>query len=81
MKLILDPMDLKREYQKGEGGEVDQAISTRDVTFGTLNDQAQRAVTVVGRATFYAWDHQTYNAIYPPNNGAGGTYKEATSDE
>ena len=66
MQLLLDPMDLKPKFQQGKGGSVDQNISTRDVTFDKLNEQAQQAVAIVGRATFYAWDKQTYNAIYPP---------------
>jgi len=65
MKLELDPMDLKAEFQRGTGGDVNQACSTRDVNFDKLNEQAQAAVKVVGRATFYAWDRQTYNAVYP----------------
>ena len=66
MKLELDPLDLKPEYQRGVGSDIDQACSTRDVTFDKLNEQAQTAVSVVGRGTFYAWDRRTYNSVSPP---------------
>ena len=68
MKLELDPIDLSPEYQRGAKGEVDQACNTREVTFDKLNEQAQTAVRAVGRATFYAWDRRTYNAVYPPKS-------------
>ena len=66
MKLELNPRDLAPEYQKGEGNNVDQTCSTSEVTFDKLNEKAQNAVCVVGRATFYSWDGQTYNTVYPP---------------
>jgi len=65
MKLELDPTDLKPEYQKGTGTRIDQACSTREVSFEKLSEQAQAAVSAVGRATFYAWDRQTYSAVRP----------------
>ena len=65
MKLELDPADLKPKWQKGTGNEVDQACSTREVSFERLNEQAQAAVSAVGQGTFYAWDRKTYNAVYP----------------
>jgi len=70
VKLELDPLDLKPKYQRGTGGDVDQACSTRDVTFDKLNEKAQAAVSTVGRATFYAWDRQTYNAVSPPKSSS-----------
>ena len=66
MKLELDPLDLKSEHQRQTDGEVDQACSTRDVSFDKLNEEVQKAVCAVGRATFYAWDRRTYNVVYPP---------------
>lgn len=70
MRLHLDPLDLAPQFQTRKGTGADQAISTRDVTFATLNAAAQAAVRTVGRATYYAWDAQTYTAIYPPNEEA-----------
>ena len=66
MKLELDPGDLKPEFQekKGDNG-IGQKCNTRDVTFDKLNRTAQVAVEAVGRATFFAWDKQTHNAVYP----------------
>ena len=64
MQLFLDPLDLRPEFQEGEAGDIDQAISTRDVKFHTLNEQAQAAVRIVGRGIFYSWDRQTYNAVF-----------------
>lgn len=67
MKLELDPIDLKPEYQtKDSEGGIDQKCNTRDVVFDKLNEQAQCAVRAVGKAVFHAWDRRTYNAIYPP---------------
>lgn len=71
MQLTLDPSDLKPKYQRilNEGTDmqsVDQSISTSGVSFDKLNEKAQQAVLVVGRGTFYSWNKQTYNAIYPP---------------
>lgn len=66
MKLELDPTDLAPEFQEGKGENVDQKCSTRDVTFDKLNPKAQKAVRVVGRATFFSWDRKTYNVIRPP---------------
>ena len=68
MKLTLDPLDLKEEFQRkdAEGTSIDQACNTRDVDFEKLRTEVQEAIRAVGRATFYAWDRQTYNAIYPP---------------
>ncbi len=68
MKIKLDPSDLREEYQKGTGNDLDQACSTRDVTFDHLNDTAQTVVEIAGRAVFYSWDRMTYNAVYPPTS-------------
>ena len=62
MRLTLDPKDLKPEFQKHD----DSTISASKVTFEHLNPTAQNAVRAVGRATYYAWGGETYNAIYPP---------------
>lgn len=67
MKLELDPMDLKPEFQTGKGYSVDQKISARDIKFDMFKDDIQAAIIAVGGATFYAWDKQTYNAIAPPH--------------
>jgi hypothetical protein len=65
MKLELDPSDLNPEYQKGTPQDVDQNCSTSQVTFDKLNPKTQAAVRIAGKATFFSWDRQTYNAIYP----------------
>ncbi len=69
MKLELDPLDLKDEYLKGEDGSKDQDINTREVTYDKLNKNAQAAVDAVGKATFYSWGRETYEAVYPPTHG------------
>jgi len=68
MQVELDPLDLKPEFQSGTAEErnIDQGISTRDVTFDKLTDRAQAVVRAAGRAVFYAYDRMTYNAVYPP---------------
>lgn len=66
MKLELDPLDLRSEFQEKDRRGLDQACNTRDVTFEKLSEAAQVAVRAVGRGVFYAWDRQTYNAVYPP---------------
>ncbi len=79
MKLTLDPLDLKSEFQEQTDHGIDQKIASRDVTFDKLTKEAQKAVKAVGQATFYAWDHKTYGAIYPPkkkkNNKVRGVMK------
>jgi len=65
MKLVLDPTDLKPEFQKDKDGIIDQTCLTRDVDFNKLNKEAQAAVVLVGQATFYAWN-QHYIAVNPP---------------
>ncbi len=67
MQIRLDPTDLRPEYQRRSINVLDQAISTRDVTFEKLTHEAQAAVRAAGRGVFYSWDGQTYNAVYPPN--------------
>jgi hypothetical protein len=66
MKLELDPSDLSPEYQVGTPQDVDQNCSTSQVTFDKLNPKAQAAVLIADKATFFSWDRQTYNAVYPP---------------
>ncbi|HNY35773.1 MAG TPA: hypothetical protein PLD14_02745 [Candidatus Pacearchaeota archaeon] len=66
MKLELDPSDLSSEYQKGTPQDVDQNCSTSQVTFDKLNLKAQATVRAAGKAIFFSWDRQTYNAVYPP---------------
>ena len=62
MKLELDPLDLNPQYRDGKT----QACPTSAVSFAKLTKEAQAAVRAVGRAVFYAWDRETYNAVYPP---------------
>jgi hypothetical protein len=66
MKLELDPSDLSSEHQEGTPQDVDQNCSTSQVTFDRLNPGAQAAVRAVGKAIFFSWNRQTYNAVYPP---------------
>ncbi len=66
MKLTLDPSDLKPEFQVGEGDSADQAIPTTEVVFDKLTEKAQKAVQLVGKATFQSWDRKTHNRVYPP---------------
>ena len=66
MKLELDPSDLSSGYQTGTSEDVDQKCSTSQVTFDKLNPRAQTAVRVVEKATFFSWNRQTYNVVYPP---------------
>jgi len=65
-EVTLDPLDLKPEFLSGGKGNLDQNISTREVTFDKLNEKAQKIVLAAGRAVFYSWDKQRYNAVYPP---------------
>lgn len=64
MKLELDPLDLKPKFQE----DGDQAISTREIAFSHLREEAQKAVSMVGWAMFFFFNRETYNAIYPPVN-------------
>lgn len=69
MKLTLDPVDLKPEFQtRGEHGYIDQAINTSQVRFEHLDEKAQKAVRVVGRGTFFNWAGDIYNAIDAPTD-------------
>lgn len=68
MRIELDPGDLLPEYQVMAGGQsVDQSIPTASVTLDKLSDKAQAIVKLAGRAMYYAWDRQTYNAVYAPD--------------
>ena len=68
MRLTLDPLDLKPEFQiRGEHG-IDQICNSSEVTFEKLTDPAQAAVRAVGQGLFKAWDGRTYKNILPPKN-------------
>lgn len=68
MQLKLDPSDLRPEFQSGsrKSMNLDQGISIKKVNFDKLNERAQAAVRIVGKATFYAFGRKTHNVIYPP---------------
>ena len=53
MKVILDPKDLKPEFQLRDGTKIDQGIPTSEVTFEMLTE----------KATFNAWYYKTYKVI------------------
>lgn len=57
MKLELFREDLK------EGNE---DTSTSRITFEHLNQKAQAAVLLVGRAVVWDYDKRNYNAVYSP---------------
>lgn len=59
MKLTLDRLDLKSEH-------VDRNCST--VRFEHFKPEVQAAIVAVGRATFYEFERDNYNAIYPPKD-------------
>lgn len=67
MKLMLDPADLKPEFRDEEGKTARPKISTWQVTFDKLSEEAQAAVRAVGRATYCSWDGLTYNSVRPPS--------------
>lgn len=58
MKLTLDRDDLKEEFKD---------IACSRTRFEHFTSDAQDAILVVGRATFYEWDRRSYNAIHPNN--------------
>ena len=58
MKLELNPDDLVAAAK-------DKPVSTID--FGDLKWEAKKAVEVVGRGTFYNWERDNYNVVYPPD--------------
>lgn len=64
MKIEFDPYDLKLKYINRIDN--DQKISTREVTYNHLNKKAQKVLDIVGRGVFFAWDRQTYNAVWSP---------------
>ena len=73
MQLFLDERDLKPEVLgSGEkSGRIFPSIDFSDVTFDHLNTEAQKAVLVVGRATYRAtiWAGSVIGAvILPPSN-------------
>lgn len=72
MKLELDALDLKIEHQKRSGVlvpgnwvDIDQNISTEEVTFDKLNAHAQTAVLAVGKGIFRSFDNRTQKEIFP----------------
>ena len=78
MRLTLDPTDLDRKFQTNDGkGNVDQAIPTGEISFDKLNAAAQKAVTVVGSATYYGRDERNYTAVHPPAKPKEGDQQPA----
>lgn len=57
MKLTLDRDDLK---------ETRKEVACSLTKFKHFNAQAQRAILLVGKATFQEYDRSSYNVIYPP---------------
>ena len=66
MKLTLDPLDLRPEFQEKTEKGLNKSISTSQITFCHFTDMVQIAICTVGEAVFYSWDHKTHNVIYPP---------------
>ena len=62
MKLELYPVDLETKHR-------DRNCST--INFEHFKPSVRTAIIAVGRATFYEFDGRSYNAIYPPKQGAG----------
>ena len=56
MKLTLDRVDLKPEYQK---------INCSQTKFEHFYPSVQQAIKVVGKAQFVDWGGENHNAIYP----------------
>lgn len=54
MKLTIDREDLRPEWQN---------INCSQTEFEHFNDETQRAIKVVGRATFFEYDRRNYNVI------------------
>lgn len=56
MKLTLDRIDLRQEHE---------GIRCSLTKLEHFVDKAQRAIELVGKATFFEYDRSTYNMIYP----------------
>lgn len=59
MKLTLDMLDLLPQHR---------TLPIAYTAFEHLDEKAQAAVLVVGRAMLFNWDRDSYNMIYPPKN-------------
>ena len=57
MKLTLNREDLKPEHE---------STNCSLVKFEHLNEKAQLATRLLGRATFFEYDQSSYNAVFPP---------------
>lgn len=57
MKLTLDRDDLRPEFRD---------INCSQTKFEHFTDKTQRAIYMVGKATFYEHDGSNYNVIYAP---------------
>jgi hypothetical protein len=67
MIVMLDPSDLKKEYQKNDGqGVPDSAVETHEVNFHMLTEHAQTVVRIIGIALYTPWDRNSVKAIFPP---------------
>jgi hypothetical protein len=65
MEIKLDPSDLKPEFQKRTAEGIDASCPTSAINFEMLTPQAQEVVRIARKAVFYAWDKQTYKALFP----------------
>jgi hypothetical protein len=57
MRLTLDRDDLLPEFRD---------INCSQTKFEHFSNKAQRAIFMVGKATFYEYDGSNYNVIYAP---------------
>ncbi len=58
MKLTLDRLDLRPEFRE---------ISCSQTRFEHFKQSVQWAIADVGRATFWEYNHDNYNAVHPPS--------------
>ena len=60
MKLELDSEDLEPEHRM---------CSTSLTTFDKFTEKVQRAIMIVGQATYFTDNRDSYNVIYNPKDG------------
>lgn len=60
MRLELDRLDMTAGF--------DDTVPCSKIRFKHFDDVAQGAIRAVGSATFYEFDRQNYNKIYPPSD-------------
>ena len=67
MIVMLDPTDLRKEYQKDDGhGLPGQSVKTHEVNFHMLTGSAQQVVRIIGIALYTPWDRNSVQAVAPP---------------